>query len=79
VRGATACYTTELITACSVAFRCCGEVSLINYTKHGTPFRHTVCVEPLVNSYGQLRVFVARSKDIQLLSSDHIDDASCEE
>ena len=47
--------------------RRCGEATLVNYTKSGVRFVHTVTVEPLVNSYGQVRMIRARSSDIELL------------
>jgi len=47
--------------------RCAGEATLINYTKSRIPFRHTIVMEPLVDSYGQMRIFRARSRDIEVL------------
>jgi len=49
--------------------RCCGEATLINYTKARVPFRHTLRIEPLVNTFGQLRIYRASSKDVQVLDS----------
>jgi len=50
--------------------RRCSEATLINYTKHRVPFRHTISIEPLINSFGQVRLYRARSMDIEVLS-DH--------
>jgi len=47
--------------------RRCGEATLINYTKSGIAFRHRIKIEPLVNAYGQLRLFRARSSEIEVL------------
>jgi len=49
------------------AKRSSGEATLINYTKARVPFRHTLKIEPLVNSYGQLRIYRAKSRDVQVL------------
>jgi len=49
--------------------RCRGVATLVNYTKSRVPFRHTVHIEPLVNSFGQLRMFKACSTDIEVLPS----------
>ena len=37
---------------------------LLNYTKHGVPFYHTITVEPLVDSAGRTQIFRVHSKDI---------------
>lgn len=47
--------------------RRCASASLINYTKNRIPFRHTVRIEPLVNTYGQIRMLKAVSSDIDVL------------
>ena len=47
--------------------RSSAEEILINYTKARVPFRHTLKIEPLVNSYGQLRIYRAKSRDVQVL------------
>ena len=47
--------------------RRCASASLINYTKNRIPFRHTVRIEPLVNTYGQIRMIKAVSSDIDVL------------
>ena len=38
--------------------------TLLNYTKHQTPFIHTVTVEPLTNSKGETAVFMVTSRNI---------------
>jgi len=43
------------------------SVTLVNYTKHGVPFRHTITCEPLCNSFGVPVVYKAASHDICLL------------
>jgi len=47
--------------------RKCAETTLINYTKSRIPFRHTVRIEPLVNSYGQVRVYRGVSRNVKVL------------
>ena len=63
----------------SVAFarsrRRCGSATLINYTKNRIPFRHTVRIEPLVNTYGQLRMLKAISCDVDMLVPDAPEDS----
>ena len=51
--------------------RRCGDAVLVNYTKNFIPFRHTVHVEPLINSYGQVRMYKASSKDVEVLDEEN--------
>ena len=39
-------------------------VSLVNYTRHGLPFRHTLDLQPLVNSFGEAVLYRVASSDI---------------
>ena len=43
------------------------SATLINYTKHGVRFRHTIRSEPLCNSAGLPIVYKATSRDVSLL------------
>jgi len=46
--------------------------TVTNYTKSKTIFRHTVTMEPLVNSSGQLRIFKARSSNVHIVDDPHL-------
>jgi len=46
-------------------------VTLTNYTKHGIPFRHTITVEPLLNSHKQVVLYKCASSDVAVLPIPH--------
>jgi len=56
-----------------------GHATLINYTKNRIPFRHTIEIEPLANSYGQLRMFRARSSNMEVLEREEADEAETQD
>lgn len=47
------------------------SATLINYDRHGMPFRHTVDVVPLADPQGEVSLFRATSRDVARFTQEH--------
>ena len=47
------------------------SATLINYDRHGMPFRHTVDIVPLADPQGEVSLFRATSRDVTRFTQEH--------
>jgi len=64
IQGPCTCFEDSMALAEAATRFESKTVTLTNYTKHGVPFTHTVIMEPLMNSFDQPVMYMARSVNI---------------